>query len=94
MNNVREFEECFIPTEPVNGVKIPPLTELTESTTSKAADALRKAYKINSHLFNIDEPKTGELPEVKCFQDVLVSQDILLQRLNEALEVLMLRLGV
>lgn len=75
-------------------VQEPPLSVLMDETTCLAGDALTSAYIIGQHMFGMDEPKLGELQEVRCFQDVLVNQAVALRRLNEALACIMSKLGV
>ena len=72
----------------------PPLSALVDETSCMAGDALNKVYRVNQHLFNIGEPKVENMPEIKCFQDVVVRQAVVLKELNAALEVLMSKLGV
>lgn len=92
MNEIKRFEEVNACPMEVNGV--PPLSSLMDETACMAGEALNMAYRIGQHMFAEDEPKLGELPEVRCFQDVLVRQAITLKRLNEALECIMSKLGV
>ena len=73
---------------------IPPLSALMDEITCMAGDALNKVYRVNQHLFGLVEPKVGELPEIKCFQDVVLRQAVSLKELNEALEILMKKVGV
>ena len=83
-------EEMARPTE----VNEPPLTVLVDETYCMAGEALEMAYRIGQHMFALDEPKEGDLPDVRCFQDVVVRQAITLKRLNEALGCIMSKLGV
>lgn len=70
------------------------LSALVDETNCMAGEALSMAYRIGQHLFALDEPKSGELPEVRCFQDVVIRQAVTLKRLNEALCCIMSKLGV
>lgn len=78
---------------PVND-NTPPLSALMDETTCMAADALGMVYSIGQHMFCMDEPKKDDMPDIKCFRDVLVRQAITLKQLNEALNVIMDNLGV
>lgn len=84
-NDATEVNECH---------SEPPLCALMDETNCMAGDASNSVFRINQHLFGIAEPKAGEMPEIKCFQDVLVRQAATLKMLNEALYCLMSKLGV
>lgn len=83
--------EVDVPSMEVNEL---PLSALVDETNCVAGEALSMAYRIGQHLFALDEPKSGELPEVRCFQDMVIRQAVTLKRLNEALYCIMSKLGV
>ena len=64
-----------------------------DEMSALAGDVLASVYRINQQLFGFDEPK-GEQPKVNCMQDVIMQNVVVLKRTNEALHVLMSRLGV
>lgn len=82
-------EECRRPLDNGNT----PLAAMVDEMSCLAGDALTSVYRINQQLFGLDEPN-GELPKANCFQDVIMQNMAVLKRTNEALNVLMSRLGV
>ena len=92
----KEHNDRWIPAEdccrPVDNDNAPMCVALND-LSALAMDALASVYRINQHLFGLDEPK-GELPKTNCMQDVIMQNVFVLKRTNEALYVLMNKLGV
>lgn len=82
-------EDCCRPVEICNT----PLSAMVGELSCLAGDALANVYRINQHLFGVDEPKV-EMPKVNCFQDAIMQNMVILKRTHEALNVLMSKLGV
>ncbi len=91
LNEINRIAE--VDARPMDGNEAP-LSLLMNETTCMAGEALDMAYKIGQHMFALGEPKSEELPEVRCFQDVVVRQAVTLKRLNDALVCIMVKLGV
>lgn len=93
LNEVNRFAEMEVVARPMDCNEAS-LSNLMDETTCLAGEALRSVYKIGQHMFCMDEPKVGDLPDIKCFRDVLVRQAIALKQMNDALECIMSKLGV
>lgn len=69
------------------------LTELMDIAAARAADVLQMAYRINLHLFGIDNREDQKEVNPTCFMDVLYRELALLNKTGEELAKLMEKLG-
>lgn len=77
----------------VNAAPKDTLTELMNIAAARAADVLRMAYRINLHLFGIEDHEPDDKTEPTCFRDVLCAEMALLNKTAEELAKLMEKLG-
>ena len=75
--------------ECVSAAPMDTLTELMDIAAARAADVLQMAYRINLHLFGVDNREDQKEVNPTCFVDVLYGE---LALLNEACEVLVGRM--
>ena len=69
------------------------LTELMDIAAARAGDVLQMAYRINLHLFGIEDHEPDDKTEPTCFRDVLCAEMALLNKTAEELAKLMEKLG-
>lgn len=69
------------------------LTELMDIAAARAGDVLQMAYRINLHLFGIEDHEPDDKTEPTCFMDVLNRELALLNRTAEELAKLIEKLG-
>lgn len=93
-NNVAEKE--LRPTngrELVSAAPMDTLTELMDIAAARAAEVLQMAYRINMHLFGVDNREDQKEVNPTCFMDVLYRELALLDKTTEELLKLMGKLG-
>ena len=69
------------------------LTELMDIAAARAGDVLQMAYRINLHLFGIEDHEPDDKTEPTCLRDVLCAEMALLNKTAEELAKLMEKLG-
>lgn len=95
MNNNTSAKE-IMPTNGRECVSAAPkdtLTELMDIAAARAGDVLQMAYRINLHLFGIEDHEPDDKTEPTCFRDVLCAEMALLDKTAEELAKLMEKLG-
>lgn len=94
--NYNATEKEAMPTngrECVSAAPMDTLTELMDIAADRAADVLQMAYRINLHLFGIDNREDQKEVNPTCFMDVLYRELALLNKTGEELAKLMEKLG-
>lgn len=94
--NYNATEKEVMPTngrECVSAAPMDTLTELMDIAADRAADVLQMAYRINLHLFGIDNREDQKEVNPTCFMDVLYRELALLNKTGEELAKLMEKLG-
>lgn len=79
--------------ECVSAAPMDTLTELMDIAAARAADVLQMAYRINLHLFGVDNREDQKEVNPTCFMDVLYRELALLNKTGEELAKLMEKLG-
>lgn len=95
MNNNTIAKE-IMPTngrECVSDAPMDTLTELMDIAAARAADVLQMAYRINLHLFGVDNREDQKEVNPTCFMDVLYRELALLNKTGEELAKLIEKLG-
>lgn len=95
MNNNTSAKE-IMPTngrECVGAAPMDTLTELMDIAAARAADVLQMAYRINLHLFGVDNREDQKEVNPTCFMDVLYRELALLNKTGEELAKLIEKLG-
>lgn len=69
------------------------LTELMDIAAARAADVLQMAYRINLHLFGVDNREDQKEVNPTCFMDMLYRELALLNKTCEELARLIEKLG-
>lgn len=94
--NYNATEKEVMPTngrECVSTAPMDTLTELMDIAAARAADVLQMAYRINLHLFGVDNREDQKEVNPTCFMDVLYRELALLNKTGEELAKLMEKLG-
>lgn len=94
--NYNATEKEAMPTngrECVSAAPMDTLIELMDIAADRAADVLQMAYRINLHLFGIDNREDQKEVNPTCFMDVLYRELALLNKTGEELAKLMEKLG-
>lgn len=79
--------------ELVSAEQMDTLTELMDIAAARAADVLQMAYRINLHLFGVDNRADEKEVNPTCFMDVLCRELALLNKTGEELARLIEKLG-
>ena len=77
----------------VSAAPMDTLTELMDIAAARAAYVLQMAYRINLHLFGVDNREDQKEVNPTCFMDVLYRELALLNKTGEELAKLMEKLG-
>lgn len=94
--NYNATEKEVMPTngrECVSAAPMDTLTELMDMAVARAADVLQMAYRINLHLFGVDNRVEEKEVNPTCFMDVLCRELALLNKTGEELARLIEKLG-
>lgn len=94
--NYNATEKEAMPTngrECVSAAPMDTLTKLMDIAAARAAEVLQMAYRINLHLFGVDNREDQKEVNPTCFMDVLYRELALLNKTGDELAKLIEKLG-